>query len=471
MASNSLTLEIGGREAIPIRAIPFITKRRLAPDELASTLAGMGRPERQSLGKLVAYHLVDGKPQPTEPRDWFGVANSLDVLKTHLRAKYPNPDPDDAYDARGVDAWHRESPLMLPKDAFVWRDEFEAAYRADFSDGNLSYPKEGELASKLTDTPMGVDDMRDMVMEGFSVNVPDSTTRGDVGRDCWRSFSLDDDDSPVIDCESFIAKFIRTKYPGDSSLSSDDNDAYRTLKAGELRHHVENAVAGGTLMPRDRGGIPIRKGAPLQRGEAPALMFPSGFDVPPEIAAVHRARIAPFVGLYFERAEFSTFIRDGWLVSSATEVRLWPRPDVRVPAPVSAGFDEIAAPSSAETPERRQVSKEATIKGSGGNVTHWTESVISRNAIKRLFPEISAESWRGIFTREANGLSSCRLPNAGHQVLYDRQKLAAWIGNNRMEVSDEEAKERLCGGSERSGSTASGADFPPWMGGRPAKRT
>jgi hypothetical protein len=72
-----------------------------------------------------------------------------------------------------------------------------------------------------------------------------------------------------------------------------------------------------------------------------------------------------------------------------------------------------------------------------------SENLLSRTAIRSLFPEISATEWRGVFNREKiNGLAACRGEDAT-KVLYQPEKLAQWIINKRQEVIPAEVKKRL----------------------------
>ena len=66
---------------------------------------------------------------------------------------------------------------------------------------------------------------------------------------------------------------------------------------------------------------------------------------------------------------------------------------------------------------------------------------VSRKSIKKTFPKISHDQWRGLFSRESdNGLEACRLSGtSGKHTMYDSTKVAHWIANTRDEYTLEEA--------------------------------
>ena len=68
----SIKININGREAIPVRAIPFVTGWSMSPDMVASTLAHTDLFTR--LRGIAAYHLdSNGEPAPMLPKEWDGV--------------------------------------------------------------------------------------------------------------------------------------------------------------------------------------------------------------------------------------------------------------------------------------------------------------------------------------------------------------------------------------------------------------
>lgn len=123
-----LTVEIGGREAIPLRAIPLTTDwESMHPEEIADALADPGG-RRPAFRGLRAYYLEDGKAIAFQARWWdSSVRWQLRELKAQLQE----------HDAAGPMAvteagqrWQHHSLALLPAGAFVWLDEFEPLYMA-----------------------------------------------------------------------------------------------------------------------------------------------------------------------------------------------------------------------------------------------------------------------------------------------------------------------------------------------------
>lgn len=115
-------VSIGGREAIPIRAIPFLTNWEvLSPDVIAEVLAGESDYFRAFLG-LRAYRMEKGHAKVIAPSFWENcVLRDLRALSDRTRRKEVTHED-------GYSHWRSESFLMLPAGAFVWRDEFESRF-------------------------------------------------------------------------------------------------------------------------------------------------------------------------------------------------------------------------------------------------------------------------------------------------------------------------------------------------------
>lgn len=115
-------ITINGREAVPVRAIPFITGwRTFSPDAVAMGLAQ--RCDWGRLGGLTAYHVAeDGSTHEVLPKEWDGVASELAALSKRLK----KDDPDAAV---SYPEWREKSISCLPSHCFVWLDEFERVYK------------------------------------------------------------------------------------------------------------------------------------------------------------------------------------------------------------------------------------------------------------------------------------------------------------------------------------------------------
>ena len=111
-----LLIEVGGRAACPVRALPWISghdgpRWHLDAADVASALA-VATVEWVRFAGVRAWR-ADGSV--IEPSDWLAAADRLQRLR---------PDFSD------YDEWRLRATLTLPADAFVWFDEWSTAYRA-----------------------------------------------------------------------------------------------------------------------------------------------------------------------------------------------------------------------------------------------------------------------------------------------------------------------------------------------------
>jgi hypothetical protein len=120
---NVLVL-IGGREAIPVRAIPFLTNWEvLSPDVVAGVLAGDCDFFHAFKG-LTAHHVEQGQVKAIAKSFWGNfVVRELIALSDRTRH-------NEVTHEDGMSQWRRESSALLPAGAFVWRDEFEPRFWA-----------------------------------------------------------------------------------------------------------------------------------------------------------------------------------------------------------------------------------------------------------------------------------------------------------------------------------------------------
>lgn len=169
----NVIVSIDGREAIPVRAIPWLTFRtRMSPDVIVSVLTG--RDELGRLEGLAAYHLQEGGvAKPIEVRDWRNIGRNLKALEADIRARHGNLDTPDTRELRHRD-WRMEAIPVLPAASFVWRDEYERLYNETYPDHELHRGK------YLLDFTPFIPDKTDQqcVMEGFEpVVLPASEPR------------------------------------------------------------------------------------------------------------------------------------------------------------------------------------------------------------------------------------------------------------------------------------------------------
>lgn len=176
---DRLTIFINGREAVPVRAIPYITGWSLSPDTVAALLTHRGGTIHKRLGTMTAYRrLADGAASPILPKEWDAIEVQLNGLVAELKARFPNQEEDETAWQRGYAAWRQESIPHLPAGVFIWRDEFEECFKADFSSKALTIVNDdGEAAERhgdreLTYAPMLANTARKLILEGF--RLPDT---------------------------------------------------------------------------------------------------------------------------------------------------------------------------------------------------------------------------------------------------------------------------------------------------------
>lgn len=124
----TVTVLVDGRAAIPVRAIPFFTRWRMSPDELAAQLA-RSRPTAK-LRNTHAYHLVNAKPVRVHAAEWEPVVCGFAALESRIRRERPY-EQSSQDEPEGLDEWIRESVVSLPEGVFVWRDEFVRDFVSD----------------------------------------------------------------------------------------------------------------------------------------------------------------------------------------------------------------------------------------------------------------------------------------------------------------------------------------------------
>jgi hypothetical protein len=124
---------INGREAVPVRLMPFLTRWRLSPDVLILLFAGQ-HPHFHERWKLKAWREQGG---PLKRSDW-GMLEITEVV------------------AEQFSDWKREAIEFLPGDVFAWRDEFEAEFHRLFDDVPFFIPRAGapELTEEQEDSEL-----------------------------------------------------------------------------------------------------------------------------------------------------------------------------------------------------------------------------------------------------------------------------------------------------------------------------
>jgi len=187
----NVIIKIKGREAIPVRALPFLSDRNtMSPDVVARAFEG-----KDQLGRfpgLCAYRIDDGVVMPIAERWWkTGPCQKLDALSSTIRAdEHPSEhETEDEYKERKkreLSKWRDKSPGLLPAGAFVFKDEYEQIYRHEFEYGtyhfigddgkSLSEPEHSERIA-LKYSPFVDDATAALILAGFeSYQTPNNGT-------------------------------------------------------------------------------------------------------------------------------------------------------------------------------------------------------------------------------------------------------------------------------------------------------
>lgn len=163
-----VTIEINGRQALPVRAIPLLTYWEvLSPDVCANAFAG-DECTAQHLEGLPTYRLDDkGEPQPVSALEWANYhVRALDACSARIKATQSDHEV-------GYQQWRSESLGLLPAGVFVWRDEFESAFLLEYGPESMrarfAGADYGQDCHQLNFDPQygPRNDWKMLVMEGF----------------------------------------------------------------------------------------------------------------------------------------------------------------------------------------------------------------------------------------------------------------------------------------------------------------
>ena len=154
-------VDIGGREAIPVRAIPWLTARkRMSADVVADVLSGSYKVG--AMVGLVAYRVEGTNVVAVEIQHWKNAARDLGVLRISSRNAHGNKDTPDSHELEHSD-WRAQAISLLPAGVFVWKDEFENSYEGTYG----PYQRlKNEAALNFTPLIPNEPD-RQCVMDGF----------------------------------------------------------------------------------------------------------------------------------------------------------------------------------------------------------------------------------------------------------------------------------------------------------------
>jgi hypothetical protein len=151
---------VDDQEALPIRAIPYITGWTLSPDIVTKSLAKTDHWVTRLEG-LTAYHLLpDGEYAPMLPKEWDGIEAELQVLSDKLKV-------GESFDQEHYPEWRKRSISVLPAGCFVWKEDFAKAFLRSYSPQKLTLMDERPGDRELNYSPRVPPELRTLVMEGF----------------------------------------------------------------------------------------------------------------------------------------------------------------------------------------------------------------------------------------------------------------------------------------------------------------
>ena len=241
MPNHQLVALVNGREAIPVRAIPYITGWSLSPDAVARGLARAEGAPFKNLDGVVAFHAYGSEPKELLAKEWEAISAKLAALEAELKA------PEQRNDV-GYARWRAESIEKLPPKVFVWRDKFEESFEKQVSADKVQISHEREGDRDLNYSPMIDDLLRSVVMNGFHCNAKMESVAGVISLSAGTKF---------VEVRSLATSIARALCP-----DPDPNvEASAKLKAHSRQHEVEasqraalnTAIAARQIIPSRPG--------------------------------------------------------------------------------------------------------------------------------------------------------------------------------------------------------------------------
>ncbi len=146
MNNLNLIIRIAGRDALPVRAIPYVTGWVVSPDVVARDFASCVGAPFVRLKNLVAYQLHNDEPIEVLPKEWDRYEAKFLGFEADLKSQFANDD-------QGYAAWLESAVSKLPSGVFVWFDEFERAFKKGFSPTRAMLLYEPEIALEKDCSP------------------------------------------------------------------------------------------------------------------------------------------------------------------------------------------------------------------------------------------------------------------------------------------------------------------------------
>lgn len=131
----NVIIQINGREAVPVRALPLLAKwGTMHPQKIAGALGRVtdddSRPLFDHLYDMNAYYVEAGTVNPVAAHHW------RDHIYRKLQALSDTIKHSEITHETGHSEWRVKALGVLPKDAFVWRDEYELIYDRTYGIGS-----------------------------------------------------------------------------------------------------------------------------------------------------------------------------------------------------------------------------------------------------------------------------------------------------------------------------------------------
>jgi hypothetical protein len=157
---SKITFTIDGREALPVRAIPYVADWEKASPEWLTHHMEQGEDVARGVIPLTAYQLLDDIPAAVLPREWKIPAEKVKGVVQVLREQRQHLQPSD--DHAGYVDYQVGAIDALPHSVFVWLDEFICTYQNHCERNHLG-------VDTLTLAPMEFknDQVRARVLHGF----------------------------------------------------------------------------------------------------------------------------------------------------------------------------------------------------------------------------------------------------------------------------------------------------------------
>jgi hypothetical protein len=152
-------IQIKGRDAIPVRALPWLADWWFGAQEVAEAL-GQDRENYPDFLNVRAYRFSGDTVEAVSGREWRNtVTHSIEcVIDKNL----------------SHDLWRFEATAALPAGVFVWRDQWEPAYNLSSDGINRAFAIEGdddcdedEEDRALNFSPIITTDLAQLVTEGM----------------------------------------------------------------------------------------------------------------------------------------------------------------------------------------------------------------------------------------------------------------------------------------------------------------